>query len=459
MKAVLVLAAALTAAARVGAQQFAVRPFELPSAPAVRVPVAGPTAPATSPLAASLPASLPPAAPLAAAPPAVAGVPGPGVAPAHVIAVQRLADETGRAWFIHGSRQTGTRRRDGAAFTAASDLDLGVVGEPSDMAEASRERWDGVPDAVHGPDAFAPSVEEAAASGHLVVSPRRAPAAGLHGWLQRAAAPWRTASQLARLSGAPRPAGEPFRFAVIGDAEPGRFWIWRKLFNRAPGAFWRLLARADASGPDFIVQLGDMVSRGVVRNFVDFFVRLRAAAPRAPYLTVIGNHDRRSPHGVTDSAVYRSLFGGTNYAFERGGWRFVVVDSSARRITRDQLAWLDRTLAADKPTVVFTHMPPAPLGEWTDFGRKGSGGFKEGAAEFMRLMSERKVARVYMGHVHALGVLDRGGVRYVLTGGGGSPLFPGPVRTRLHHALTVDVGADGPVETVHPLDGAPYLLR
>jgi hypothetical protein len=272
------------------------------------------------------------------------------------------------------------------------------------------------------------------------------------------ALPFRTQTQLAKLAQAPRPAGESYRFAVIGDAEPGRFWIWRKLFNRDPGAFWKLLPRADRAGADFIVQIGDMVSRGVLRNFRAFFEHLRAAAPRTPYLTVIGNHDRHRPHGITNSSVYRSLFGKTDYAFERGGRRFVVLDNSAGRVTPGQLEWLRSVLSADHPAVVFTHMPPAPLGEWTDFGRKGSGGFRKGAEEFMSLMSERKVARVYVGHVHGLGVLERGGVRYVLTGGGGSPLYPGPVKDKLFHYLTVDDGPGGLVETVHPARGAPFVL-
>ena len=280
-------------------------------------------------------------------------------------------------------------------------------------------------------------------------------------YVMRLAEPFRTKTQLAKLAKTPRADGERYRFAVIGDAEPGRFWVWRKLFNRDQGAFWsKLLPRADRAGADFIMQLGDMVSRGVLRNFKAFFERLRAAAPSTPYLTVIGNHDRHSPHGITNSALYRSMFGRTNYAFERGGRRFVVVDNSSGRVSRRQLDWLHQQLAGDKPAVVFTHMPPAPLGEWTDFGTKGSGGFREGADEFMALMSERKVARVYMGHVHGFGVLERDGVRYVLTGGGGSPLFPGPVPVynRFHHYLTVDDGPDGLVETVHRSDGTSFRL-
>jgi hypothetical protein len=50
-------------------------------------------------------------------------------------------------------------------------------------------------------------------------------------------------------------------------------------------------------------------------------------------------------------------------------------------------------------------------------------------------------------------------VRYVLTGGGGSPLYPGPVKERFHHFLTVDDGPDGLVETVHRSDGTSFVLR
>jgi hypothetical protein len=453
VRVVLALAAAVLAAAGADAQQF-FRPSEIPAAPSFRAGMA-PAAALSAPARAALPSAL-------SAPLTVMGNPGPGVTLEHVAALQRLADETGRAWFIHGSRQTGIRHHDGTAFTEKSDLDLGVIGGAQDLLKIYADftdRWDGVPDAHHGPMAVVPSAEEAVARGHLVVAPRSAEPEGEHGTLRRLAAPFRTTAQLARLTAAKRAPDEPFRFAVIGDAEPGRFWFSRVLFNLNPDGFWKLLGRADRSGADFVVQLGDMVSRGVLRNFMSFFRSLRDAALRTPYLTVIGNHDRHRPHGASNDVVYRSLFGGTDYAFERGGWRFVVVDTSARSLSADQLSWLDQTLTAGKPTVVFTHMPPAPLGEWTDFFRKGAGGFKQGAEEFMRLMSARGVSRVYVGHVHGLGVLDRGGVRYVLTGGGGSPLFPGPVKKRFHHSLTVDVGPNGLVETVHPLDGAPFPLR
>lgn len=404
----------------------------------VRLP---PSAPRVSPPALVAPLL---SAPSFAAPPSLPGlrllgVPGPGVTPAHLEAAKALAVRAGRPVVIYGSRQTGFSHHTGLPFSASSDLNLGVIGA-----------WDG-----RHPVA---SVEDAVGRGYLVASPAAAPQPGALGPLQAQARPWRTEEQLARLASSPRSSGESFRFAVIGDAEPGRFWIARKLFN-SPGVFWKLLARAERSKPDFILQLGDMVSRGTVARFGDFFRGLAAARPRTPYLTVIGNHDRHKPHGVTNDRVYRAAFGGTDYHFDRAGRRFIILDSSAGKVTRAQLAWLAGVLDPSMPTVVFTHIPPAPLSEWTDWGRiKGAGGFREGSEAFMGLMSANKVQRVYMGHIHGLGTLERDGVRYVLTGGGGSPLFPGPVKKRLHHWLSVEAGPEGLIETVHAADGSSFPL-
>ncbi len=389
----------------------------------------------------------------------VLGVPGPGVTPAHIEAIKLVAEAADRPIIIHGSRQTGVKYRDKSPFRHDTDLDTGVVGAPQSIFSVDDNMWDGkVPHMIHGPMMTVPSVEEAVGMGHLVVMPPEKQAPGALGKLARLARKWRTDEQLSKLAASPR-SSSTVRFAIIGDAEPGRFWISRTLFNR-PGAFWRMLARADKSRPEFILQLGDMVSRGTIARFTDFFRDLFRAAPKAPYLTVIGNHDRHKPHGITNDRVYRASLGSTDYAFDRGGRRFIVVDSSAGRITAAQLKWLSGLLNPAVPTIVFTHIPPAPLGEWTDWGAfKGAGGFREGSLEFMELMSSNKVQRVYMGHIHGLGTLERDGVKYVLTGGGGSPLFPGPVKQKLHHWLSVEAGPEGVRETVHADSGESFPLR
>lgn len=275
--------------------------------------------------------------------------------------------------------------------------------------------------------------------------------------LNQLAAPWSTRIQLSRLKTRPRQAHESFQFGVLGDAEPGRFWLFRTLFNRR-GVFRRQLSSIQQQSVDFTMQLGDMVSCGFPSHYLRFFEELNSVNVDKPYLTVIGNHDRSNPHGDSHSRMYRSLFGRNNYHFDYGGVRFVVLDSSTKRVTKRQLRWLSMILESHGRKVVFTHMPPVLLKLWGGAAAHRMGGFEDGAKEFVELMARRQVERLYMGHVHCFGVQDYKGVRYVLTGGGGSPLFPCGSADKFHHYLTVSVTPDGLSERVHALDGSSFLI-
>ncbi len=267
--------------------------------------------------------------------------------------------------------------------------------------------------------------------------------------------PWRTTAQLSRLeNAAAQRAPGPVRFQVIGDAEPGRYFFSRVLFGR-PGIFERQVAAAQSRGGDFVLQLGDMVSRGLAENFRALFHMLGRVGADVPFLTALGNHDRHKPHGVTNSRLYQTLLGPPSYWFDVAGKaRVVVLDSSAGRVKARQLAWLDAALDTALPKIVITHMPPVQLTAWT----RGVAGFKGGALEFADIVAKRGVSRVYVGHIHGLDTLQHRGVTYVLTGGGGSPLFPLTVKRRFYHTLEVEVDGESARETVHPLEGDPFPL-
>jgi 3',5'-cyclic AMP phosphodiesterase CpdA len=277
--------------------------------------------------------------------------------------------------------------------------------------------------------------------------------------LRRAAARWKTARQLKRLSRLPTAGADHVCFAVLGDVEPSRFMLFRKLFNQE-GVFAEQMAAIQSQKIHFIVQLGDMVEKGEPHRYENFFSQLkRAWRGGRPYLTVIGNHDRSRPNGKSHSTMYRSLFGPGNYFFDHARTRFVVLDSSSKRVSPAQLKWLDKVLATPLRKIVFTHMPPVHLGLWGGVGRLHAlGGFIGGAREFSDTVARNGVSRVYMGHVHAFGVQDHLGVRYVLTGGGGSALFPSGASDRFHHFLTVDIGPHGVRERVHSLDGTSFAI-
>ncbi|MFI5363233.1 MAG: metallophosphoesterase family protein [Elusimicrobiota bacterium] len=276
-----------------------------------------------------------------------------------------------------------------------------------------------------------------------------------------------------------------FTFGVIGDAEPGRF-AWERIFTPGLHAFSDQMASLQSAAPDFILQLGDFVSEGIPENYRAHVAWLDASS-RVPLLRCIGNHDRSAPNGDADKNLYDAVFGPRDYFFDRGGWRFIALDSSDRGLTPAQLGWLKTALNSPARKVIFTHVPPKYIKSLTplpivggleitskDFDEAAEndvkGGylhdfftnyFEDGSAEFENLVSHGNVAAVYMGHIHAFWAADYRGVRYVISGGGGSPLYPLPPgypKEKFAHYMTVAASPKGLVETIHPLNGSPFVL-
>ncbi|MBI2070037.1 MAG: metallophosphoesterase [Elusimicrobia bacterium] len=271
--------------------------------------------------------------------------------------------------------------------------------------------------------------------------------------LYQTAKSWNLKNQLGKLQSVPACAEGGARFAVIGDTEPGRFLFSRLLWGR-PGVAKTLIRNIQKERIEFSVQLGDMVSCGTEQHYGNFFEKLSSLKPSAPYLSVLGNHDRRYPHGVADAALYEELLAPANHYFDRGLCRFIFVDTTAGGVNAAQIEWLNRALNTTLTKIVFIHIPPMQVKSLLPWGR---GGFIKGSEDFVNLMSDCRVARVYMGHVHGFGISEYQGVRYVLSGGGGSPLYPSPLQ-RFYHFITVDASPEGVHETVHCLDGKSFYL-
>ncbi|MBI5595683.1 MAG: metallophosphoesterase [Elusimicrobia bacterium] len=279
---------------------------------------------------------------------------------------------------------------------------------------------------------------------------------------------WGTEAMQARLAASPSRGGD-LSFAVIGDAEPGRFF-WERWFNPGADAFARQLDELQTRSPELVIQLGDFVSRGIPKNYRKYLVLLAKHA-RLPIFHAQGNHDRSQPNGPADKNLYRAVFGPGDYFVDRGAWRLVVFDSSDYAATGAQLDWLDSALDTERPTMVFMHIPPVYLKGLIksvepppdDDDKFLSGWFEGGSGRFREILSRRKVRRVYMGHIHAFGVAELDGTKYVLTAGGGSPLYPLPPgypRRRRAHYIRVEAGADGSIhEMVRELDGTEFPIR
>lgn len=253
------------------------------------------------------------------------------------------------------------------------------------------------------------------------------------------------------------------RFVIAGDSgawpDPTADAIFAQLL--------RQVAQLDPA-PDFFVHLGDFAGPGTPARH-EHFLRLVEPLP-VPSLCVVGNHDLDDPGGA---AAFTGIHGPTDFTFGHGHTRFVAIAAAsggARGPDASSLEFLERSLAtAPEPhRVVLMHMPPSLGGHYAPHAYWG---FTEGEAEFLMLLDRHRVSLVCCAHGLAFDHHVHRGVRFVMSGGGGSGLcshFRGICtqgdghpedRGALYHAVEIAIGPDGTVSGwVHQAFGAQPRL-
>lgn len=220
--------------------------------------------------------------------------------------------------------------------------------------------------------------------------------------------------------------GEAVRFAVAGDSG-----AWAD--PTADGIFGELVRQIAAlePAPAFFANLGDFAGPGTDERHEDY-LRLVEPLP-IPSICIVGNHDLDDPGGWES---FERFHGPVNFDFGCGHVRFVALHAAPGSVgqidvpvppegTRgpraEDLAFLDERLrAAPEPhRVVLMHMPPhlggryAPHEDW---------GFSQLEAEFLALLREHEVRLVVCAHGLAFDQHVHDGVRFVMSGGGGTGL-------------------------------------
>ena len=261
--------------------------------------------------------------------------------------------------------------------------------------------------------------------------------------------------QRGRFTTAPADA-RPFRFLAYGD-------------SRSDAEAHAAVVRAMEAAPgDFLVNTGDMVSKGnQPRDWAELFsIEGRLLRDRCVFVAV-GNHElyRGDPAGEVAFLHYFAeaeqghevdrLYG----SFRWSNTRFFVLNAMDGWTgpERDWLrAELDRAL--DEPglahRIAVMHWGPFSSGPHGDNPALARG-------DVVTLMRDRKVSLVIAGHDHAY---ERGaglGLKYVITGGAGAPLYPrkteGPEALRYesaYHFLEVAVDGDHVTVTARRPSGA-----
>jgi len=222
-----------------------------------------------------------------------------------------------------------------------------------------------------------------------------------------------------------------FRFIVMGDSRSNND-LWENINKH--------IAMLNPQ-PDFIINTGDIVARGFVKEFREYFIPPLLDS-NVPYFVAIGNHDL----GFNKKAIeYRYLFGDNslNYYFDYHNYRFLFVDNVSRvHPLEETVVWLEKVLSETPKNfniIVSLHEPFGNIERWSYHAMD-----KEHSKMFTDLMSKYKVKHVFCGHIHAYSTATFNGVDYTVTGGGGAGLYKryGP-KGNVHHYIISDVLPDG----------------
>jgi hypothetical protein len=206
----------------------------------------------------------------------------------------------------------------------------------------------------------------------------------------------------------------PFQFAVIGDSRDGK-----KVYTR-------LLQKILDRKPHFILHLGDMISKASEKEWKEFFEVSKTV--EIPFFPVIGNHE--VARSVRGEEIYQKQFilpdEKTYYAFKAGGAFFVVLDSEKGKgkIIDQQWFWLrDILSSSDEPLkMIFIHRPLfLPMGS-LKLG-KGLDKYPLARDDLHRLFVRTKVKAVFQADDHRYDRMERDHVLYIITGGGGAPIY------------------------------------
>ena len=264
------------------------------------------------------------------------------------------------------------------------------------------------------------------------------------------------------LTTAPEPgAPVPLTFVVFGDT------------RGTNDNHRRMIERIRNEVPDFVLGTGDLVDEGHdSRQWQAFFDVEGPLLRDNVFFPALGNHDRQGRGRTADN--YRQWFSvpdngadpERSYAYTWGVARFIVLDSNAHSFAlTDQTEWLERELAATRQDprllhiFVVMHHPPYSISL--------HGGQRDLRERWTPLFERYGVTAVFSGHDHVYSRAEVNGVRYIVSGGGGAPLYPRHRRPsaidvaavkrfeRVNHFLRVHVVGELIEITAVRVDGTP----
>ncbi len=202
------------------------------------------------------------------------------------------------------------------------------------------------------------------------------------------------------------PPAQPFKFVAYGD-------------NRTqPNIHASVLSRMMKFEPDFVLQTGDQVADGNNESQWDEFWQIASKTlSQTAYYPSLGNHEKNG------APYYKYFAVPQEYSFNYGSAHFVALDSNRPAPEHAaQDAWLRKDLLAHRNAkwrIVFFHHTVHTCVDKPDRRAESI----ERARRLEPILTEGRVQLVINGHDHDYQRHIANGITYLVTGGGGAPLY------------------------------------
>ncbi len=243
-----------------------------------------------------------------------------------------------------------------------------------------------------------------------------------------------------------RAAGQAFSFAAAGDNRPPT-----NSDVTQPAVWNTIVAQMSSENLDLFLNVGDIIygwgTDTPAQNEAKYDGLFASTAPltaTVPMYVAVGNHEWIST-AVNKTGYERELAlpvnngadaatnGEEYYSFDNGDTHFIAlcteIPGQEGMVTGNQKNWLQQDLAASSKRwiVVFFHRPmfagTHTTDPWTDVTNVTG---QQNKADMQALFTQYHVNLVLEGHEHFYHHHVEGGVNYIITGGGGAPLYPAP---------------------------------
>jgi len=209
--------------------------------------------------------------------------------------------------------------------------------------------------------------------------------------------------------------------------------------EQVPEVFLKIMSSINKEPGAFVIDGGDLVYSGTIWQWDNL---MKVWKWNKPIFVAPGNHEYRG-EGVN---VYHYVFGPTEYAFSLGGYRYIFDNDVINDYTlsQAQLEWIKKQMeiakARGEVPVVVMHAPPYdPRPGGDDHAMD-----EESAKKLLALMRTYRAFGIFS-HIHLYWNGTYDGVHFIITGGGGAPLYAPPDEGGFYHYVILDMKSGGEI--------------